>query len=37
MKLPNVRSLANVHGWEVAIDASYREGVRVVVSGVRLL
>ncbi|MEF8887941.1 MAG: histidine kinase N-terminal 7TM domain-containing protein [Haloarculaceae archaeon] len=37
MKLPNVRSLASVHGWEVAIDAGYRDGVRVVVSGVRLL
>ena len=37
MKLPNVRSLASVHGWEVAIDAGHQEGVRVVVSGVRLL
>ncbi len=37
MKLPNVRSLANVHGWEVAIDTGYRDGVRVAVSGVRLL
>ncbi len=37
MKLPNVRSLANVHGWEVAIDTDYRDGVRVVVSGVRLV
>jgi len=37
MKLPNVRSLASVHGWEVAVDASYRDGVRVAVSGVRLL
>ncbi len=37
MKLPNVRSLANVHGWEVAIDTDYQDGVRVVVSGVRLV
>ncbi|WP_128476616.1 sensor histidine kinase [Halorussus pelagicus] len=34
MALPNVRTLARVHGWEVTIDTEYREGVRLVVSGV---
>jgi len=34
MALPNVRTLARVHGWAVEIDAEYREGVRLVVSGV---
>ncbi|WP_276299081.1 histidine kinase N-terminal 7TM domain-containing protein [Halorussus lipolyticus] len=33
MALPNVRTLAQVHGWAVEIDATYREGVRLVVSG----
>jgi signal transduction histidine kinase len=33
MALPNVRTIARVHGWEVDIDATYREGVRLVVSG----
>ena len=34
MKLPNVRTFARVHGWTVDIDTDYREGVRLVVSGV---
>lgn len=34
MKLPNVRTFAQVHGWTVAIDTDYDDGVRVVVSGV---
>jgi hypothetical protein len=37
MKLPNVRSLARVHDWSVGIDPDYDDGVRVVVSGVRVL
>jgi signal transduction histidine kinase len=34
MALPNVRTLARVHGWQTDIDAAYRDGVRLVVSGV---
>ena len=34
MKLPNVKTFARVHGWEADIDTDYRDGVRVVVSGV---
>jgi signal transduction histidine kinase len=29
MVLPVVRTLAEAHGWDVTIDAAYREGVRV--------
>jgi signal transduction histidine kinase len=32
--LPNVRTLAAVHGWEAGIDTDYEGGVRVVVEGV---
>ena len=32
MLLPMVRSLARVHGWEVELDASYRDGIRYVVT-----
>jgi len=34
--LPNVRTLARVHGWATTVDVTYRDGVRVVVSGVRV-
>lgn len=33
MKLPNVRTFARVHGWSVDLDTDYRNGVRLVVSG----
>lgn len=33
MTLPNVRTLARVHGWHVSIDESYDEGVRIAVEG----
>ncbi|MFC7069687.1 sensor histidine kinase [Halobaculum lipolyticum] len=33
--LPNVRTLARVHGWNAAVDPGYEGGVRVVVTGAR--
>ena len=33
--LPNVRTLARVHGWNAAVDSDYDGGVKVVVSGAR--
>jgi len=30
--LPMVRTLAQVHGWEATIDATYEDGVRIVVT-----
>jgi len=33
MKLPNVKTFVNVHGWEVDLDLDYQGGVRLVVSG----
>jgi hypothetical protein len=33
MALPNVRTLARVHGWHARIDPDYADGLRVVVSG----
>jgi len=33
MAMPNVRTLARVHDWEVTPDRSYEDGVRVVVTG----
>ncbi|MFB6173811.1 MAG: histidine kinase N-terminal 7TM domain-containing protein [Halobacteriales archaeon] len=33
MTLPNVRTLARVHGWRAEMDTEYDDGVRVVVSG----
>jgi hypothetical protein len=35
MKLPNAKTFARVHGWDIDIDTSYRSGVRVVVSEAR--
>ncbi len=32
--LPNVRTLARVHGWEVHLDSSYTAGVRYGAPGV---
>ncbi len=32
--LPNVRTLARVHGWEVHLDSSYTASVRYRVTGV---
>jgi len=34
MSLPNVETLAEVHDWTVSVDESYRDGIRLVVSGV---
>jgi signal transduction histidine kinase len=34
LTLPNVRSLARVHGWSTTVDTTYRGGTRIVVSGV---
>jgi signal transduction histidine kinase len=31
MHLPNVRTLARVHGWNAEVDTDYRDGVRIVV------
>ncbi|MFC7097914.1 histidine kinase N-terminal 7TM domain-containing protein [Halobaculum marinum] len=31
--LPNVRTLAEVHGWQATVDPDYAGGVKVVVSG----
>ncbi|WP_336328454.1 histidine kinase N-terminal 7TM domain-containing protein [Halovenus sp. HT40] len=35
MKLPNAKTFARVHGWEIDIDTDHQEGVRVVVSEAR--
>lgn len=34
--LPNLRTLARVHGWTAAVDGSHEGGVRVVVGGARV-
>lgn len=34
MKLPNAKTFAHVHGWEIEIETEYQDGVRVVVSDV---
>jgi signal transduction histidine kinase len=33
MALPNVRTLARVHGWSATIDLEYTDGLRIVVAG----
>ncbi|MBV0900502.1 sensor histidine kinase [Haloarcula salina] len=33
LPLPNLRLLAETHGWEPTIDTDYRDGFRIVVSG----
>ncbi|MXR51463.1 histidine kinase [Halovenus sp. WSH3] len=35
MKLPNAKTFARVHGWEIDIDTEYQRGVRVLVSDAR--
>lgn len=32
MKLPNAKTFAHVHNWEIGVDSDYGDGVRVVVS-----
>jgi len=34
MAMPNVETLAGVHGWSVGVDRSYDEGVRVTIEGI---
>lgn len=34
MLLPNVRTLATVHGWETRLDPNYDEGVRIRLTGI---
>lgn len=34
--LPNLRTLAHVHGWSTTVDTDYEDGVRIVVSGVQV-
>ena len=34
MALPNVRTLARVHGWTVTVDTDYGDGFRLIVEGV---
>ena len=33
MALPNIMTLARIHGWSATIDETYDEGVRLVVDG----
>ena len=37
LALPNLRMLAETHGWEATLDRSYQDGIRIVVSGVSTL
>ena len=32
MHLPNVRTLARVHGWNATVDTDYQDGVRIEVA-----
>lgn len=32
MHLPNVQTLARVHGWEVSVDTDYRDGLRLEIA-----
>jgi len=34
--LPNIRTLARVHGWTTTVDTAYRDGLRIRVSGVEV-
>ena len=34
LALPNVRTLARVHGWTASIDTDYTEGIRLAISGI---
>ncbi|WP_336337811.1 sensor histidine kinase [Haloarcula brevis] len=33
LPLPNLRLLAETHGWEATVDTAYRDGFRIVVTG----
>ncbi|WP_324760759.1 histidine kinase N-terminal 7TM domain-containing protein [Haloarcula sp. GH36] len=37
LTLPNLRMLAETHGWEATLDQSYQDGIRIIVSGVSTL
>jgi signal transduction histidine kinase len=37
LTLPNLRMLAETHGWQVTVDKAYQDGIRIVVSDVRTL
>jgi len=37
LTLPNLRMLAETHGWEATLDTSYQDGIRIVISGVSVL
>jgi signal transduction histidine kinase len=37
MLLPNVRTLARTHGWNVTIDPAYTDGIRLLFTGVTVL
>lgn len=34
MAMPNVETLAQVHGWSISVDREYTDGVRVVIDGI---
>ena len=36
MALPNVETLAEVHGWSLSVDDTYRDGIRLEIRGVRV-
>jgi hypothetical protein len=36
MALPNVETLAGVHGWSLTVDESYRDGIRLEIGGARV-
>ncbi|WP_276249849.1 histidine kinase N-terminal 7TM domain-containing protein [Haloarcula rara] len=37
LDLPNLRMLAETHGWDATLDTAYQDGIRIVVSGVTTL
>ncbi len=37
LKLPNVRSLSRVHGWDVHLDTTYDDGIRYRIGGVDVI
>jgi len=37
LTLPNLRMLAETHGWEATLDTSYQDGIRIIISGVGTL
>jgi len=36
MALPNVETLAEVHGWTLTVDEAYRDGIQLDIRGVRV-